>query len=88
VAVVQGFGDDVEVAPKKASVSLRRRKQFALLTPASRSRIDVGLNLRGEPSTARLREAGGMCTHKVSVADIAEVDEELVSLLRRAYAQA
>jgi Domain of unknown function (DUF5655)/Domain of unknown function (DUF4287) len=88
VAVARDLGDDVEVAPKKTSVSLRRRKQFALLTPASRARIDLGLNLRGDPPTERLREAGGMCTHKIAVTEVGDIDDELVGLLRRAYEQA
>lgn len=44
VAVAQSLGDDVEIAPKKTSVSLRRSKQFALITAASRNRIDLGFN--------------------------------------------
>jgi hypothetical protein len=88
VAFALDLGDDVEVAPKKASVSLRRRKQFALVTPAARTRIDLGLNLPGEPPTERLLAAGGMCTHKVAVAAIGDVDDELRGLLRRAYERA
>lgn len=45
----QAMGPDVEVSPKKASVSLRRSKQFALIEPATKTRIDVGLNLKGVP---------------------------------------
>mgnify|MGYP000989000631 CR=1 FL=1 len=85
LAEATALGDDVEVAPKKASVSLRRSKQFALVEPATKTRIDLGLNLKGVPGTERLRETGGMCTHKVSVTDPSAVDSELLGWLRRAY---
>ena len=62
--VVRGFGGDVEEAPKRGYVSLRRRKQFAMLYPAA-SRVDVGLILPGEASTERLEPGktfNAMCT--------------------------
>ncbi|QDO89554.1 DUF4287 domain-containing protein [Ornithinimicrobium ciconiae] len=82
---VRGFGDDVEVAPKKTSVSLRRSKQFAVVEAASAKRVQVGLNLRGAEPTERLRLAGGMCTHRVDVTSVDEFDAELVGWLRAAY---
>ncbi len=85
MARVRAFGDDVEVAPKKASVSLRRAKQFALVTPATRSRVDLGVNLTGAEPTERLRAATGMCTRKVALRGAEEVDAEVVEWLRRAY---
>ncbi len=88
LAAVTTFGDDVEVAPKKAGVSLRRSKQFALVEPKTRTRVDLGLNLKGEPGTARLRVTGGMCTHSVALGTAAEVDDELIALLRQAYERA
>ncbi len=39
----------VEVVPKKANVSYRRKKQFALLTPATKTRFEIGLNVKGQP---------------------------------------
>jgi Domain of unknown function (DUF5655)/Domain of unknown function (DUF4287) len=82
------LGADVEVAPKKATVSLRRAKQFALLTPATRDRIDLGLNLPGTPATGRLATTTGMCTHKVGLHSLPEVDDEVLGWLRAAYQQA
>jgi hypothetical protein len=87
VKAVTALGDDIEVAPKKAYLSIRRRKQFALIQPAA-AHVDVGLILAGEPPTDRLEQAGhfnAMFTHRVRVASPEAVDEELAAWLRRAY---
>lgn len=82
------FGSDVELAPKKAYVSLRRSKQFALIQPATASRVDVGINLKGVPPSGRLEASGSfnaMVSHRVRVGSVAEVDAELLNWLRAAY---
>lgn len=78
------MGDDVEVAPKKTSVS-PPSKQFAVIEALSASRIQVGVQLRDTPTTDRLLAWGGMCSHKVNVASVAEVDDELAGWLCEAY---
>lgn len=85
--VAAGFGADVEVAPKKTSVSLRRGKQFAVIEAVSATRIQLGLQLREHPTTDRLLAWGSMCTHKVKIATLDEVDDELVGWMREAYAR-
>ena len=85
---VAAFGADVELAPKKAYVSLRRRKQFGLVQPSTRTRVDVGIQLKGAAPTERLEASGSfnaMVSHRVRVAEAADVDEELVGWLREAY---
>lgn len=88
IEAVSGFGADVEIAPKKSSVSLRRSKQFALIEAPSATRLQLGINLGDTPPTDRLLAAKGMCTHKVSVTSLADVDTELLDWLRGAYGRA
>jgi len=88
VAAVEGFGSDVEVAPKKTSVSLRRSKQFALVQPSTKTRVDLGIQLKGVEPQGRLEPSGSfsaMVTHRIRLESAAEVDEEVVAWLRRAY---
>jgi len=87
IAAVRRFGDDVELAPKKTYVSLRRRKQFAQVGPAA-GQLEVGVNLPGMEPTARLTPTSGMATHRVRIADAAGLDEELIGWLRDAYERA
>lgn len=88
---VQAFGDDVEVAPKKTYVSLRRSKQFAIVQPSTRTRVDLGLNLKGVEPGGRLEGGNvfsGMCTHRVRLESPEELDGQVKDWLRQAYEQA
>ncbi len=89
-ALVQGL-DGAEFAPKKGYVSLRRSKQFGLLQPSTKDRLDVGLVLKGVEPAGRLEAAGSwnaMVTHRVRVSSVEEVDAELESWLRQAWSAA
>ena len=88
LAVVNTFGDDVIVTPKKTSVSIIRKKQFALIKPATKTRIDLGLKLKDKPTTDRLGNSGPfgtMCTHRVQLFDVNQIDDELVAWIKEAY---
>ena len=86
MSAINEFGD-FEIAPKKGYVSLRRKKQFATIGPATNTRVEVGLNMKGVKGTDRLLElpAGQMCQYKVKVTDAAEVDKELLGWVRQAF---
>lgn len=76
-----------ELAPKKTYISLRRRKQFAMLGPATKDLIELGLNARSLPPHPRLKAMppGGMCQYTVRLAGADEVDDTLAGWLRAAY---
>lgn len=79
-----------EQAPKKAYVSLRRNKQFAMLGPATKDQVELGLNVKDLPPHPRLKALapGGMCQYTVRLSNTGEVDDDLRGWLRAAYAAA
>src|SRR4030042_3903259 len=67
---IQMFGRDFEIAPKNAYVSLRRKKQFAILQPATKTRFEIGINLKGQEPKGKLEainSANAMCSHKINL---------------------
>lgn len=88
IAAISKFGADVELAPKKAYVSVRRAKQFAIIQPSTATRLDVGINLKGAAPTARLEASGSfnaMVSHRVRLESAHQVDTQLLGWLREAY---
>lgn len=82
------LGKDVDVSPKKTYVSLRRNKQFALVHPSTKTRVDLGLNLKGVKPGDRLEASGSfnsMCTHRVRLTDKKDVDAAVKAWLKDAY---
>lgn len=76
----------MEFSPKKTYMSLRRKKQFGCIFPATATHVDVGITLQGVKPTKRLlADNGGMFTHRVGVSNLQEVDKELLGWLKRAY---
>jgi hypothetical protein len=88
LGVITRFGADVEIAPKKGYVSLRRSKQFAIVQPSTATRVDVGIQLKGAAPTGRLEASGSfnaMVSHRVRLTQPSDVDAELERWLRQAY---
>lgn len=91
IAEIETFGDDITKTHKKGSVSIIRKKQFALIKPATKRRIDLGLKHKDKPTTDRLENSGPfgtMCTHRIRLTSVDEVDAELIGWLKEAYEKA
>ena len=91
IKYVKTLGTDVTITPKKGSVSIIRKRQFVLIKPATKSRIDLGFKLKDKPTTDRLQNSGPfgtMCTHRVRLSEAGEVDKELLVWLKEAYQMA
>ena len=91
IKAAKSCGKDVAVSPKKTYVSLRRNKQFALVQPSTRTRVDLGINLKDEPAKGRLEKAGSfnaMVSHRVRLEKPADVDKDVKAWLKKAWSQA
>lgn len=88
ITIVNALGDDVSISPKKGSVSVIRKHQFALIKPSTKTRIDLGLKLKGVEAQGILEPSGPfgtMCTHRIQLTDIAEVSKDVHTWLSKAY---
>lgn len=88
---ILAMAPDIEMVPKKAAVSFRRKRQFALIKPSTKTRIDLGLKFDDRPVSGRLKASGPfgtMCTHRVQLTDVGQVDDELIGWLVDAARQA
>ena len=91
IKVVGALGTDVGIAPKKAYVSLRRSKQFALIQPSTRTRVDLGHNLRSVKAAGKLERSGSfnaMVSHRVRLESPQDVNKDVKAWLKQAYSEA
>jgi hypothetical protein len=86
MAAVTGFGE-FEIAPKKTYLSLRRKKQFATVGPATNTRVEIGLNMKGVKATGLLEELppGGMCQYRIKLTSPDQVDRQVLAWVRQAF---
>jgi predicted transport protein len=85
------FGNDIEISPKKAYVSLRRKKQFAMLIPATKTRYEIGLNAKGHTGdnlAEEITKANSMCSHKIKLKSEKEVNAKVIAWIKKAYESA
>ena len=88
VTKILEFGNNIEIAPKKAYVSLRSKKQFAILNPATKSRFEIGLIIKdqkGEGVLEEIKTSNSMCSHKINLSSIEEINHEVMNWIKIAY---
>lgn len=88
ISYVNTLGSDVTITPKKGSVSIIRKRQFILIKPATKTRIDLGFKLKDKKTIDRLENSGPfgtMCTHRVQLTEASQVDSQLKNWIKEAY---
>lgn len=91
VKEINKFGKDIEFSPKNAYVSVRRKKQFAIIQPTTKTRLDLGINIKGKSPEGKLEASGSfnaMVSHRVKIENADEVDNKVIDWLREAYESA
>lgn len=86
VEAMSAWGE-FETAPKKAYVAFRRKKQFAILGPKNASTAELGINLKENVESGRIvqQKPGGMCQYAVPLTQPNDIDQEVLTVLRRAF---
>ncbi len=89
LTMMEKFGS-LEAAPKKGYVSYRRKKQFAMVGPKTKTAIEVGLSAKELPANPRLKEMppASMCRYTTRISAPGEVDATLAGWLRRSFDEA
>jgi predicted transport protein len=85
---IETLGNAIEFAPKKAYVSVRRKKQFVIIQPSTKTRVDLGLNLKGKEAEGILENSGSfsaMCTHRIRLATIEDISEDVKNWIKEAH---
>jgi predicted transport protein len=90
IAEIQNFGGDFNIEPKKTYVSLKRKKQFIVLNPASKTRFEIGFNLKGVEAQGILEaeKPNGICSHKINLTAFDAIDPEVINWIRMAFEKA
>jgi len=86
--VISSLGDDITITPKKDSISYIRKRQFALIKPATKTRIDLGLKIKDKPTEGKLENSGPfgtMCTHRVKLQSEKDITLDVINWIKEAY---
>ncbi len=88
---IRALGKDVEIAPKIVDVNIRRKKQFVMLTPASKSRHEIGINPKGQEAGGILaanNSTSAMCSHHITLIELSDINNEVIDCIQMDYDKA
>jgi predicted transport protein len=89
VKLARQLGKDVVITPCKTYVGLRRKRQFAIVKPTTRTRIDLCFTLADVKPQGRLEAAGKVgsdrISHTIKIESLKEIDAEVKRWLTEAY---
>jgi hypothetical protein len=90
LALGRSLGKDVKVCPCQTMVPLYRKHVFAQIKPTTRTRIDLGLALKGTKVPKRLIDTGGLAkkdriTHRIEITSVKDIDAEVKKWLKTSY---
>lgn len=83
--ICNAMGDDVTKVIQKTGVAFRRNKMFILVQAPSAKRIQIGINLPNSTTHKRVKAIKGMCSHRIDIIELDEVDEQLSDWIQQAY---
>lgn len=92
VTMARSLGEDVRICPCTTIVPLYRTHVFGEIKPTTKTRVDLGLALKGVDRALpdRLIDTGGLAkkdriTHRFALSSVDDIDEELGEWLSLAY---
>jgi hypothetical protein len=87
--IARKLGKDLDLTVCKTYVGVRRGRQFAMIKPTTRTKLDLCLVLPGVKPAGRLLKAGSIggerMTHRVEIAAKKEIDGEVKAWIKAAY---
>jgi hypothetical protein len=87
----QALGKDVTASARKTYMTLSRKRQFAVIQPSTKTRVDIGFALSKVKATSRLKKTttvgGGRITHSIACSKPSDVNAEVKKWLKAAYEQ-
>lgn len=85
----ESFGPDIIIEGRSNYTLFVRTRQFVAFQAVTKDRVDIGLHFNQPPDSSLLKSSDnpGQATHKLSLKSSAEIDAQVIEILRQAYEQ-